>query len=1769
MSAEAIRNIVDRCYATPTGILMPNALDQLNPFVPSTSSEGPQQPQVDPGDVVRNLVGRCYSDPIPNKPNPLDPVNPPPTGPPPETPDPPPTPPEIIRRLVERCYPDPPVIEPPPPDLPELPPPTRLDFPWIYWLIRWVSIPPPEVTITLDPPRVPGTPTILKLTRGDDDCELVAKYIKMDPPPTGPLRDLPDYEEERNGKLLKSPGWWEHTGTGEKFYCDLSEPFDPTWNECVRKAQECLFRQYLGAGWKPPKADCGAYWPNGWNGNTGEVCVENCFPDRIPIYESYYGTGSLSVQFDSSGNIVATGSGAVVVTLKLQWNDRPWTYGTAVDTISVAGKTFTRVGRSGEQVETIQITTAGTLTTTFTGLHAANSTLNIVDNNTRICMLDGHGSDCNANFIIVATNSAADHAYYSEGAKAGYTLTGDGSPGFYILREEIPGVTVKLFRFYSSLHTDTFLTTNPGEPDSPGTGERATMNASGMGGGEVIGHIFPTAASMASYLAEDEQAEALHRLWSPDPFDHKYTIDGDYAGGMPVKLPDYFAYRIPKSPKADISIQMDIEKGNSGYNNAVGFYLADETGPKYGRMVCNSARSGTEMYHAYVPNAQLLSYAGGSMGFFLVPDGGDENTFNSNQEFLFEPLNAPHDGGFRGTGINSAQSNYILFSDRRWNPNKKDQTKWQGKDIQMWEDLIDGDDDYNDLRFWHKLGWTFGGYVYEGIQGYTYSKLPPPKVMRKIDPAVKCDERILDRSFKDVMIRRMDCGVKLPTMTPGNDLDWECAECKDDNRWYVNPATLAWQITDTGTDSSSNVTASFDASGNLVVGGSGTATITFSFSWSDNPGTYGTALGTYEITSLGISFTQGAGQSGSVPNQTATITAGQTYNCTITNGNAAGFDRLASNQTLCFKDADGTDCNATLSFVGGIEQTQQTVYTELTNSVTEKGSWVQVGASNNPGNPWTQHMIDYGIYPVVPPDDQVDPHIGTWQIHTATFTSAGGDYFLKIETDNYGYIKITDPGGSVIVDTQIDYANGFGSQTLFLQDLSAGNYTLETRVQNYKWGAYPVRLNTEQAIKAAPNGGTMRFISMGGITGGIFGSCMTFTLRMKKKDSTGTIHTLFTEQYEADHWPRIGGDLWDQDIVLSGGDATADPVVPPDELIFEFVSIDSGPVTGDISLECGFYNTEEKTFDGVFKLHIGTHSGDMEVGSNQGNPTNNPQAKEGGEVEGFALAFRPTNRGEWEWEPGSKYNDSLPNPAAYDDTIDYLINDLVTNASKIYRATSSISSGGGAPTHSSGTNSNWQYVSGLNVTWAEDNVPDPGFPYTYVWANNQIVLMHGSKQLEPDVPGNTRLFNNPLLPNIQGGYIDTGYLYDKSDYFSETIFNGQLPSYNYRKLTGCYNHLVEDFLITKIDTLSGTTISNSQNITLSEFAPSTFARASKSWYVLGSDGQMNKWYVNPACIAWRITEGSTQIATSVEHKGDWVKIDEPNNPGNGWTQHMIDYGIYRVKPDDDQIDPYIGEWQTHTATVNFPNSTTYSMRIESDNWGWLKITNSSNSVIYDGEVTYTNGAGGQTIPLTLASGDYTIETRVKNRNVQGGTYQDTVDNIWNGNYQSPVRDTYYSPTTFIHDYTLDNYHGTGGSNYADACKIRIGITFYPITFDKTTGSKQVHYWQALINVIDVIDKGKGYAKGSEFVLTWPPIRDKNVEDPETTPYYPDQRDDFAVPSNKILAWWENEDLVRRTVKEAFYQESHNKDSVVWYSATDKARFRVKFKVTLTQVTDPP
>ena len=159
-------------------------------------------------------------------------------------------------------------------------------------------------------------------------------------------------------------------------------------------------------------------------------------------------TGTLALSFDGSGNLVATGSGTAVAVLKLQWNDRPWTYDVAIDTIQMGGETWTRTGRSGEEIKTINISGPGTTSITMNGNSGGFS---IVDNNTRICMRDLDGQDCNANFSIVSANLGADHAYDPNGAKQGYNLT-NSKPAFYILAQPIENVTVPLFRFLSLIH---------------------------------------------------------------------------------------------------------------------------------------------------------------------------------------------------------------------------------------------------------------------------------------------------------------------------------------------------------------------------------------------------------------------------------------------------------------------------------------------------------------------------------------------------------------------------------------------------------------------------------------------------------------------------------------------------------------------------------------------------------------------------------------------------------------------------------------------------------------------------------------------------------------------------------------------------------------------------------------------------------------------------------------------------------------------------------------------------------------------------------------------------------------------------------------------------------------------------------------------------------------------------------------------------------------------------------------------------------------------
>ena len=220
----------------------------------------------------------------------------------------------------------------------------------------------------------------------------------------------------------------------------------------------------------------------------------------------------------------------------------------------------------------------------------------------------------------------------------------------------------------------------------------------------------------------------------------------------------------------------------------------------------------------------------------------------------------------------------------------------------------------------------------------------------------------------------------------------------------------------------------------------------------------------------------------------------------------------------------------------------------------------------------------------------------------------------------------------------------------------------------------------------------------------------------------------------------------------------------------------------------------------------------------------------------------------------------------------------------------------------------------------------------------------------------------------------------------------------------------------------------------------------------------NLWYTNPATLAWRITDSTnTQITNSVLKKGTWVQVGASNNPANGWTQHMIDYGIYPAVPLDTEEDPYIGQWQTHTTTVSFATSGTYNIRIESDNDGYIKITNSAAIDILDREIYYnpTAGWGEETISLTLAAGVYTIETRVRNRVLPGGDLKLRVTGDAAGlvGLEFKWNDNPNTAGTALSSVVIDGvtFNQTGRSGETDGVLTVAHSTDYPITINPGTG----------------------------------------------------------------------------------------------------------------------
>ena len=177
--------------------------------------------------------------------------------------------------------------------------------------------------------------------------------------------------------------------------------------------------------------------------------------------------------------------------------------------------------------------------------------------------------------------------------------------------------------------------------------------------------------------------------------------------------------------------------------------------------------------------------------------------------------------------------------------------------------------------------------------------------------------------------------------------------------------TLNYAWDETPQYSSASVSAVFNSSGNLVVTGSGSAQIELEFEWDDNPSTAGSALGNLTWTGLsGVSFTQTSGVSRGEVNTTSTITAGQTYNINITNGNGYGGFAVENNgEKLCFRDLDGDDCNAKVK-IKNINQDQTEIASDNALTSYSVGGYTFNTGSANTGTLSTALNVTAGTtYP--------------------------------------------------------------------------------------------------------------------------------------------------------------------------------------------------------------------------------------------------------------------------------------------------------------------------------------------------------------------------------------------------------------------------------------------------------------------------------------------------------------------------------------------------------------------------------------------------------------------------------------------------------------------------------------------------------------------------------------------------------------------------------------------------------------------------------------
>ena len=131
---------------------------------------------------------------------------------------------------------------------------------------------------------------------------------------------------------------------------------------------------------------------------------------------------------------------------------------------------------------------------------------------------------------------------------------------------------------------------------------------------------------------KNDKVQALVRQFASTDFDHMASIDAEIPEQPPQRHEKRNSYRIPKNPRQNLRIIIDCEHGYASYNNCLGFYMANENGPVRGYVVVPESKADTNEESITISIKYLEQYAGGTMGFFLIPNGAGVQSLSRGQQ---------------------------------------------------------------------------------------------------------------------------------------------------------------------------------------------------------------------------------------------------------------------------------------------------------------------------------------------------------------------------------------------------------------------------------------------------------------------------------------------------------------------------------------------------------------------------------------------------------------------------------------------------------------------------------------------------------------------------------------------------------------------------------------------------------------------------------------------------------------------------------------------------------------------------------------------------------------------------------------------------------------------------------------------------------------------------------------------------------------------------------------------------------------------------------